>query len=83
MSRTSLTNLFVSEKCINDIVCEATGILESLNVWFRLNQLTLNLSKTLKLTEARLCNKLPVDIKNSKSLKMFKYKTRKCIIGIE
>ena len=40
------TDLFVSGKCINDIACEATGILESLSVWFRYNQLKLNLSKT-------------------------------------
>ena len=28
------TNLFIIGKCINEIVCEATGTLESLSVWF-------------------------------------------------
>ena len=37
----------------------------------------------LKLTRARLWNKLPLDIPNSKSLNKIKYKTRKCITGIE
>ena len=47
------TNLFISGKCTNDTVCEAKGVLELLNVWFRLNQLTLNLSKTCYTTFSR------------------------------
>ena len=30
-------NLFISGMCINDIVCGAKGIKETLSVWFRLH----------------------------------------------
>ena len=40
------TNVFISGKDINDIVYTSRDKLESFSVWFRHNQLTLNLNKT-------------------------------------
>ena len=40
------TELFISGKYINDIVCTTRDKLESFSVWFRYNQLTVNFNKT-------------------------------------
>ena len=40
------TNLFISGLCANETVFISTAELESHNVWFRYNKLTLSLNKT-------------------------------------